>query len=701
MKITETKCELCGMIATGTHTDEHGVTHHYCDHHMPAHHASTQSHEGHDKHAGHSINMFRDRFWVSLLVTIPIMVLAPFWQQLLNYSIELPGVEWISAVLGSLVFFYGGAVFIKSAWGELKAKLPGMMTLIALAITAAYLYSLAVTFQLLEGMDFYWEVTSLITIMLLGHWIEMNAVSNAQNALGELAKLLPDMAERITNGKSEHVAVRDLKVGDVVLVRPGAQVPADGEVVKGASDVNEAMLTGESQPVAKKIGSAVIAGTVNGNGSLNVKVTKVGEQTALSGIMRLVAEAQKSRSRAQVLADRAAFYLTIIAIVVSVATLVYWLGVGAEPAIAIGYMVSVLVITCPHALGLAVPLVTSIATSISAKNGLLVRNRLALELARLVDVVLFDKTGTLTTGEQGVGDVLAFGDYNTASLLPLVAALEKDSQHPIGRALYELGKKTKLPAVTKWQSLPGIGVEGEIGGEMYAVGGPQLLATRKITIDSAIATKLSTADSLGKSVLYVLKKDIIIGAITIGDQIRTESKEAIAALHALGISVAMVTGDAQGVADHVAQNLGIDTVFAEVLPGNKVDKVKELQSQGKTVAMVGDGVNDAPALTQANVGIAIGAGTDVAIESAGIVLVKNDPRDVVKVFALSRATYRKMLQNLVWATGYNVVAIPLAAGVFAFVGLTLQPALAAVLMSFSTIIVAANAQLLRRVVITT
>lgn len=701
-------CELCGMIAVATSLDEHGVTHYYCEHHTPRSKPVSHDHshpanhdDGFDKHAGHSTNMFRDRFWVNLLLTLPVMALSPFFQNLLDYQISFAGSGLVTAVLGSIIFFYGGWVFIKSAFGELKAKLPGMMTLIALAITSAYLYSLAITFGLIPGMDFFWEVSSLITIMLLGHWIEMNSVSNAQNALGELAKLLPDTAELLVGQETKTVALSELKVDNEVLVRPGAKIPADGVIIKGSSAINESMITGESKPVAKEIADAVIAGTINGSGSLTVKVTHVGTDTALAGIMRLVAEAQRSKSHTQILADKAALYLTIIAIVVGIITLNGWLLAGAGLAFALERLVSVLVITCPHALGLAVPLVTSISTSLSAKHGLLIRNRLALESARNIDVVLFDKTGTLTMGQQGVANVVATAKLDVAAIIKLAGALENDSEHSIGQAVVTYAKQKQAAvsaaAVTNWKSLPGKGVTGTINGQAYAIGGPQLLLELKLTPAKTVAEQVRSFASQGKTVIYLLENKIIVGLLTITDIIRPESKEAVESLHQMGIKVAMVTGDSNDVAQYVATELKIDTVFAEVLPANKVSKVKELQQQGQKVAMVGDGVNDAPALTQSDVGIAIGAGTDVAIESAGIILVKSDPRGVVSVFTLARATYRKMIQNLIWATGYNVLAIPLAAGVLVSRGITLQPAVAAIFMSLSTVIVAANAQLLRKI----
>ncbi len=688
-------CELCGMVAVARIKDAHGVTHHYCEHHVPR---STKKVE-HDTHAGHSVNMFRDRFWISLVLTLVVMAIAPFWQDLLGYQIEWTRTSWLSAVLGSVVFWYGGLVFLKSAGNELRAKQPGMMTLIALAITSSYLYSLAITFQLLVGMDFFWEVTSLITIMLLGHWFEMRAVSGAQDALGELAKLLPDMADRLIKGKPKAVKVADLKMGDLVLVRPGAKVPADGVVIEGESSVSESMLTGESRPIDKAVGAKVIAGTVNGAGSLTIKVEHIGEDTALAGIMRLVSEAQRSKSTTQILADRAAFYLTIIAVVVGMAALIGWLLSGAGWNIAIERMVSVLIITCPHALGLAVPLVTSISTSMAAKQGVLIRNRMALEAVRSVDTVLFDKTGTLTVGKPGVTDVVPGPGWTKLKLLTVAAALEGRSEHVLARAIVARANSDQAifsGRITDWRSLPGQGVVALVDDEQFLIGGPNLLAQHPHKIRNNLATRADELSRMGKSVIYVLRRDEVIGILAAADEVRPESKVAIESLRAMNIESAIVTGDASDVAGAVARELNIAQVFAEVLPADKTTKGRLLQEQGHRIAMVGDGVNDAPSLTQADVGIAIGAGTDVAIESAGIVLVNSDPRSVARVIGLSRATYRKMIQNLIWATGYNVVAIPLAAGALAPWGLTLAPAVSAVLMSFSTIIVAANAQLLRR-----
>jgi P-type Cu2+ transporter len=671
--------------------------HEHHDHHKMGygHEGHGTQEKGHDKHAGHSPDMFRDRFWLSLVLTIPVVLYSHMVQEWLGFTMpEFPSSSWIPFVLGSVIFFYGGTVFLKSALGELKARMPGMMTLISLAILSAYIYSVATTF-FISGSEFFWELATLIVVMLLGHWMEMRSVSNAQGALKELAKLLPDTAE-LENGKT--IAVAELKLGDVVLVRPGAKVPADGEVVDGQSDVNESMITGESKPVKKMVGVEVIAGTVNGSGSLKIKVNKVGESTALAGIMRLVAEAQNSKSKAQILADKAAFYLTIIAILSGVATFVGWLIAGRGLEFAIERMVTVLVIACPHALGLAIPLVTSISTTLGARNGLLVKQRMALESARNIDVVLFDKTGTLTKGEQAVVDVWPVTGQTENSVLHIAGSVEKLSEHSLGQAIVNFAKlkNIDLAQVSKFNAIAGHGVEGTLEGKSISVGGPRLLQLKNASVPDDLKSKASQADTDGKTVMYVLEENKIVGALTVADIIREESKEAISKLKAEGIKVAMITGDSEGVASYVAKELGLDQYFAEVLPEHKADKVKQLQKGGSKVAMVGDGVNDAPALTQADLGIAVGAGTDVAIESAGIILVRSNPLDIPKIIKLSKATYSKMVQNLFWATGYNVIAIPLAAGVLSGLGIVLAPAIGAVFMSVSTIVVAFNAQLLRK-----
>lgn len=656
------------------------------------------THQGHNKHEGHSPDMFRKKFWLSLLFTIPALVFSPTVQGWFGLDLTFTGSSYIPAIFGAAIFFYGGLVFLKGAKAELADKLPGMMTLISMAITVAFVYSLAVTFNIVQGMDFWWELATLVTIMLLGHWLEMASVMSAQGALKELAKLLPDEAELVVDGSTKKVAVAELKAGDTVLIRPGAKAPADGEVVKGESDVNESMLTGESKAVKKVIGTQVIGGTINGSGSLTVRIAKVGNETALAGIMKLVAEAQSSKSKTQIVADKAAFYLTFVALGAAATTAVVWGIAGKDATFILERIVTVLVIACPHALGLAVPLVTAISTTLAARNGLLIRQRMALEAARNVDVVLFDKTGTLTKGEQGVVDTVTDGDNN--ELMAIAAAVELESEHPIAKAIVKAAKERRLeiPAVSDFASLAGRGAQAKIADRHIAyVGGPRLVEELQAHMSDTTKQVSAQASAEGKTVVYVIDQDKTVrGAIMLADVIREESKEAVATLQHMGKRVAMLTGDSKGVAAWVAKELGIEEYFAEVLPEHKAEAVKGLQADGSRVAMVGDGVNDAPALVQADIGIAIGAGTDVAIESAGIVLASDDPRGVAKIVTLSRATYAKMLQNLGWATGYNAIAIPLAAGVTAALGFVLSPAIGAVLMSLSTIIVAINAQLLRK-----
>ncbi|MFZ1250634.1 MAG: heavy metal translocating P-type ATPase [Candidatus Microsaccharimonas sp.] len=650
----------------------------------------------HDKHAGHSPNMFKQKFWLSLLLTIPTLVFSHTVQSWFGLDFMFTGSEYIPAVFGTIIFLYGGLVFLKSARGELAARQPGMMTLISMAISVAFVYSLLVTFKVVSGMDFWWELATLVTIMLLGHWLEMASVQNAQGALNELAKLLPDEAELIDGDTTKKVLISELKVGDLLLVRPGAGVPVDGVVVKGSSEVNESMLTGESKPVAKRPNSEVIGGTINASGALTIKATKVGNDTALAGIMKLVDEAQTSKSNTQILADKAAFYLTFVALAAALITWIAWWIAGASAGFILERVVTVLVIACPHALGLAVPLVTAISTTLAAKNGLLVRQRMALEAARNVDVVLFDKTGTLTRGEQGVVDVVA---KDKDRMLSLAAALERESEHPIAKAIFQYAHSQNVPEIhtTDFSALSGRGVRATIDGKPVYIGGPRILEERAARLDTALKTASQKASIEGKTVVYVIEGRSVLGAIMLADVIREESKEAVATLHRMGKRVAMLTGDSKGVAAWVAKELGIKEYFAEVLPENKAETVKKLQTDGSRVAMVGDGVNDAPALTQADIGIAIGAGTDVAIESAGIVLASSDPRGVAKIVTLSKKTYSKMVQNLAWATGYNALAIPLAAGVTSALGFVLSPAFGAVLMSLSTIVVAINAQFLRKV----
>lgn len=689
------------------------------EHHAPAHHGDAehnqpadQGHDApaHDKHAGHSVAMFRDKFWITLLLTLPTLVWGHMAQNVLGYHAPMfPGARWIPAVFGSAVFMYGGWPFVQGAWHELKERLPGMMTLIALAISVAFVFSAAVTLGY-PGMPLWEELATLVTIMLLGHWLEMRSISQAQGALGELAKLLPNTATRVIGvvdgQQTEEVPLAALRDGDVVLVRPGENIPADGIVRAGQSQVNEAALTGESRPVDKKTDDKVIAGTVNGSGSLRIEVTGTGERTALAGIMRLVEQAQTSRSRAQDLADRAALWLTIIALGAGAVTVVGWLIAGATPAYAVERLVTVLVIACPHALGLAIPLVIAISTTLGARGGLLVRNRRGLEEARNVNAVVFDKTGTLTRGEFGVVNVTPNEGVSGDDALRLAAAVEGDSEHPIAQGVVRtarerLGDQRLGVRVEGFEALAGRGARARVDGRTLYVGGPALLRSFALEPPPALRAAADEAGRKGQTSVYLVEETgssdrAILATFAVADVIRPESHDAIRALHDAKVEVVMLTGDAQAVADAVARELGIDTVFAEVLPDQKAGKIQELQRAGKRVAMVGDGVNDAPALLTADVGVAIGAGTDVAVEAGDVVLVRSDPRDVARIIVLSRITYRKMLQNLWWAAGYNIVAIPLAAGVLAPLGFVLSPAVGAVLMSLSTIVVAVNAQLLRR-----
>ena len=655
------------------------------------------AHGNHDRHAGHSVAMFRDKFWLSFALTIPVVFWSTDVQHWLGYTApSFPGSKFIPAILGTVVFVYGGLVFLRGAWGELADRKPGMMTLISLAIIVAFGTSLAATFGLFE-IEVWWELASLITIMVLGHWLEMRAISQARGALNALAALLPDTAERVNGTETQTVPISELKVNDVVLVRPGTRVPADGTVVEGSADVDESMITGESRSVAKGQGGQVIAGTVAAGGSLRVRITAVGEQTALSGIMRLVAAAQASGSRTQALADRAAAILFYVAVASGATTFAYW-WLSGDKEHALIRTATVLIIACPHALGLAIPLVIAISTSIGAQNGLLVKDRLALERARNLDMVIFDKTGTLTRGAPALSGIAAAPGGNENDLLADAAAVEANSEHPLAKAIVNEAKLRNLPTLqaTNFEALPGRGAQAQVNGKSVIIGGPRLLADKKAILSPEVEKLTNRWASEGKTVLYVVAEGKLLGAFAVEDEIRPESNEAVKELHRLGIRVAMITGDSKTVADSVAKRIGIDQVAAEVLPADKASAVKRFQAGGKRVAMVGDGVNDAPALATADVGIAIGAGTDVAIESAGIVLVRSDPRDVVGAIELSRATYRKMIQNLVWATAYNLVAIPVAAGVFVHWGFDLPMSVGAVAMSLSTIIVAANAQLLRR-----
>ncbi|MFJ3958357.1 heavy metal translocating P-type ATPase [Arthrobacter sp. NPDC090010] len=654
----------------------------------------------HGQHAGHSTAMFRNRFWTTLILSIPVVYFSPMFGHLLGYEPpHFPGSDWITPVLGTVIFLHGGAPFLKGAVQEISARKPGMMLLIAMAITVAFLASWATSLRLGGfDLDFWWELALLVTIMLLGHWIEMRALGSAQGALDALAALLPDEAEIITGEGTRTVPSAELKEGDVVLVRPGARLPADGIVIEGAADFDESMITGESRTVRRSAGDPVVAGTVSVDTAVRVKVSAVGADTALAGIQRLVAEAQASSSRTQALADRAAAFLFYFAAGAGILTFVVWALLGDMPE-AVTRTVTVLVIACPHALGLAIPLVIAISTEQAARAGVLIKDRLALERMRTVDVVLFDKTGTLTEGRPAVQDVAAADGVEPERVLVLAAAVEADSEHPVARAIVKAGRERALdaPRATEFEALTGRGVRAVVEGEIHQVGGPALLRELGVPTPERLQSVVDAWEARGAAVLYLVRGRSVLGVISLEDAVRPESQQAVTALQARGIRVAMITGDARQVAQNVAERLGIDEVFAEVLPAEKDGKVAELQGRGLKVAMVGDGVNDSPALARAEVGIAIGAGTDVAVESAGVVLAGNDPRAVLSMVDLSRAGYRKMWQNLLWATGYNVLSVPLAAGVLAFAGVVLSPAAGAVLMSLSTIVVALNAQLLRRV----
>jgi Cu2+-exporting ATPase len=631
---------------------------------------------------------------------VPVVFFSEMFAHTVGYlPPTFPGSTWIAPVLGTVIFVYGGRPFLTGGWSELRSSRPGMMLLISMAITVAFVASWATTLGIGGfDLDFWWELALLVVIMLLGHWLEMRALGAASGALDALASLLPDTAEQITDrGEVVPVELSDLSAGDLVLVRSGARVPADGTIIDGHANMDESMITGESQPVRRAANEPVIAGTVALDNAIRVRVTAVGDQTALAGIQRLVAEAQASSSRAQALADRAAAFLFYFATAAGVITFLVWSLLGSVGE-AVTRTVTVLVIACPHALGLAIPLVIAISTERAARAGVLVKNRLALERMRSVDVVLFDKTGTLTEGRPRVTDTVTDGSLSKDDLLALAAAVEGDSEHPLARAIVRAADSSSATRrkATAFQSLTGRGVRATVDGGTIAVGGPALLRELDVAIPQEITSTTSRWVDRGAAVLHVVRDGHAMGAVALEDGIRSESREAVDALHARGVKVAMITGDAHQVANAVGKDLGIDTVFAEVLPQDKDTHVATLQGQGHKVAMVGDGVNDAPALARAEVGIAIGAGTDVAIESAGVVLAGNDPRAVLSVIDLSRASYRKMWQNLAWATGYNLISVPLAAGVLAPVGFVLSPAAGAVLMSASTVVVALNAQLLRR-----
>ena len=657
-------------------------------------HHNDHKHKGHASHHEHMIADFRKRFWISLVLSIPILLLSPMIQKFLGLdeTLAFEGSQFVLFVLSTIVFFYGGYPFLKGMLDELKKLMPGMMTLIAIAISVAYFYSSAVVFGL-GGKIFFWELVTLIDIMLLGHWIEMKSVMGASKALEELAKLMPSDAHKISaDGNIIDVPLEELKTNDRILIKPGEKIPADGVVVDGQSSVNEAMLTGESKPVMKKADDKVIGGAVNGEGSLEVVVEKTGKDSFLSQVIDLVKEAQESKSKTQDLANRAAFWLTIIAITGGTITLAYWLTIGGQDfAFALERMVTVMVITCPHALGLAVPLVVAVSTAISASNGLLIRDRTAFESARNIDAIIFDKTGTLTKGEFGVTDIINFDhSLSEKEIVKIAASVEKNSEHPIAQGIVKSSNDSY--DVQDFKAIPGKGAVGKVNNQTVAVVSPGYLRDENINVPG---DKIETLHEQGKTVVFVLVDNKLTGAIALADIIREESKEAIAKFKELGIKTIMLTGDNKKVAKWVSDQLGLDEYVAEVLPHQKAEKAKEFQVRGYVVAMTGDGVNDAPALAQADVGIAIGAGTDVAVETADIVLVRSNPLDVLAIIKLAKATYKKMVQNLIWATGYNAVAIPLAAGVLYNLGIVLSPAAGAALMSLSTVIVAINAKLLK------
>lgn len=662
-------------------------------HHEHTHREDQQMSASHHEHEG-MIGDFKKRFLVSLMLTIPILLLSKMIQEWSGINISFPYDDVVLLLLSTIVYFYGGWPFLKGSLDEMKQKNPGMMMLIALAISVAYFYSVGIILGLGEGHDFFWELATLIDIMLLGHWIEMKSIMGASNALQELVKLLPSIAHRIDDEKIEDIAVSELQTGDVILIKPGEQVPVDGKIIKGATTVDESMLTGESLPIEKKMDDNVIAGSINQEGSLTVETKNTGEGTYLSKVIELVSEAQASKSKTQNLANRAAKILFYVAVFAGVLTFIIWLALGYPLSIAIERMVTVMVISCPHALGLAAPLVVSVSTALSAKKGLLIRNRTQFEEARKLDAIIFDKTGTLTQGNFGVTDLMPVDEISSNELLRLAAGVERSSQHPLAKGVVKRAEELQLslPSIEDFMSITGVGLEGKVEGTLIRVVSPRYIRQEKITVDELAFEKLSEE---GKTVIFVLKNKQLLGMIALADLVREEAKETVTALKNKGINSIMLTGDNKKVAHWVAKQLGIDEVHAEVLPDDKSRQVKNIQLEGRKVAMVGDGINDAPALAQADVGIAIGSGTDVAVETADIVLVRSNPKDVLSILELSRSTYNKMIQNLWWAAGYNIITIPLAAGVLAPYGVILSPAIGAVLMSLSTVIVAVNARTLK------
>lgn len=666
---------------------DHHINHEHTQHEDQQMGASHHEHEG-------MIGDFKKRFLVSLILTVPILLLSKMIQEWSGINISFPYDDVVLLFLSTIVYFYGGWPFLKGSLDEMKQKNPGMMMLIALAISVAYFYSVGIILGLGEGHDFFWELATLIDIMLLGHWIEMKSIMGASNALQELVKLLPSIAHRIDDEKIEDIEVSELQTGDVILIKPGEQIPVDGKIIKGATTVDESMLTGESLPIEKKMDDNVIAGSINQEGSLTVETKNTGEGTYLSKVIELVSEAQASKSKTQNLANRAAKILFYVAVSVGVLTFIIWLALGYPLSIAVERMVTVMVISCPHALGLAAPLVVSVSTALSAKKGLLIRNRTQFEEARKLDAIIFDKTGTLTQGNFGVTDLMPVDEISSNELLRLAAGVERSSQHPLAKGVVKRAEELQLslPSIEDFMSITGVGLEGKVEGTLIRVVSPRYIRQEKITIDELAFEKLSEE---GKTVIFVLKNKQLLGMIALADLVREEAKETVTALKNKGINSIMLTGDNKKVAHWVAKQLGIDEVHAEVLPDDKSRQVKNIQSEGRKVAMVGDGINDAPALAQADVGIAIGSGTDVAVETADIVLVRSNPKDVLSILELSRSTYNKMIQNLWWAAGYNIITIPLAAGVLAPYGVILSPAIGAVLMSLSTVIVAVNARMLK------
>ncbi|MBY8908641.1 heavy metal translocating P-type ATPase [Salinicoccus roseus] len=658
------------------------------------HEQSNNGHMGHDHH-GDMVAEFRNKFFVILMVTVPIMMLSPMIQEFMGVEWRFTGDLYILAALSTFVYFYGGWPFLKGAVDELKGGEPGMMTLIGMAISIAFFYSVAVVFGF-DGEQIFWELATLVLIMLLGHWIEMRSINNASKALESLASLMPDTAYRISgDGSTEEVPVDEIKAGDHVLVKPGDKMPLDGKIIKGESQVDESMLTGESVPVVKSVGDEVIGGSINREGSLTVEIEKLMDASYLNQVIEMVKDSQKTKSRTQDVTNKAAKWLFYIALAAGIITFIVWLVIGSTVDTAIQRMVTVMVITCPHALGLAAPLVISVSTALSAKHGLLIRNRPQFEQARNINAVIFDKTGTLTEGAFGVTDMETFSSMDEDAVLSYAATVENDSEHPIATGIVDeaSARNLELHEMSDFNSITGVGIEGKIEGRNVKVVSPGYVAEHDIDFDDA---RFNEWSSQGKTVVFLVVDEELSGAIALADKIKESAKETVAELHKRNIKAIMLTGDNRKVADHVAEQIGIDEVYAEVLPDQKADKVAEIQERGLVVAMTGDGINDAPALTRADVGIAVGAGTDIAMDSADIVLVDSNPKDILAIFSLSKKTYNKLVQNLIWATGYNIFAIPLAAGVLAPWGIILNPAVGAILMSLSTIIVAINAQLLHR-----